>query len=173
MSYKLEMKNRANFTIIILICCFFVNVFIPKGIFTGDMTDTLSQAIKCQSSVLYYSSISTLTLNILNKLIASELGLPTHKTDPSKPQNQHKEKKNSASDYSLITAQNNLMTKTTFSKFINPIYSISNTVGIVREFIFFQGLGFWLYIHCILLICFFFLLPRGSIDNYNILRPRC
>jgi hypothetical protein len=169
------MKKRSSLITFILIACFFVNVFIPKAIFSADITNALSQAIECQSALLYYASISTLTFGILNKYMAKELGLTAPKnTSPQPAQNENKTKKDTSSnDYSLVTGQSNLLTKTTLTRFINPVYTISDISIISCEYNFFQGIGFWLFIHAILMLCFFFLLPRSAIDGHlvlNILR---
>ena len=165
------MKKQYNLITLILIACFIINVFIPKAIFNSNISDMLSQAIKCQSAVLYYASLSTLTFGILNKYMAKELGLPSPKdTTPQAEQKDNNTKKDtSANDYSLVTGQSNLLTKTTISRFINPVYTISDISIISCEYNFFQGIGFWLFIQAILMLCFFFLLPRSAIDGHLVL----
>ena len=166
--------GKENIIKILIIFCFIINIFVPKIIVSPDIQDTLSDIIKCQSGVLYFASISTLSLGLLNDLLAVKLGLTDLKRAPAETKSKKQKNTSNASscDYTLVSAQGNMLTRTNIPRFISPLYGDFNIVNIGQEYMLLERIDFQLHILCLLVLCLFFMLPRGSIDNYAILTAK-
>lgn len=166
------MKSKENTIKIVLILSIVINLFIPKMIMVNsDIMDTLSDTIKCQSGVLYFATLSTLSLGLLNDLLAGKLGLTVPKQTQAGTKNK-KEKNTSnstSSDYTLVSSGENLLTRTNNFRFVSPVYGAFCITSIGHEYMLLQSINFQLHILCLLVLCLFFMLPRGSIDNYALL----
>jgi hypothetical protein len=93
---------RDRFLTGFVVFCIFLNGFVPRFSIPADDYNVLSQIIASQSILLHFFSLSTLPEKIVNELF-KEQSMPQaqHKKLPAK---QNSNSTNSSSDYTLINA---------------------------------------------------------------------
>lgn len=171
------MNIRFKIITILILSCFLMNAFAPRIVLDSNNAgaSVFSKAIKCQSVLLYCTSMSALTLKLVNMIFAKQTGLPVPESQPA-PGNQSQQDNDQSSDYGMLSSKGlRNIRKASFSLArlgsgaVRSIYHLS-THGV--DSIYNKSIGSQLFVHfyCLIILSMLFLLPRGSIDSSIITR---
>jgi hypothetical protein len=162
---------RSKLMAVFVIFCLLANAFLPKFALNQRDYDVLSEIMANQSLLLSYLSFSTIPMKIVSDLFTEKNAVATGKTGKQKSE----DKANSASassEFSLMNAcsQNLRVAPQWTSGFGGSLPAValhaSRTVLSPSENLC-AAAGFRIFL---LLVLFFFMLPRSSVGDYYILK---
>jgi hypothetical protein len=156
--------------LILLLFCFLLNAFTPKMIAGLSCSPTFSKAIKYQSILLCYTSMSYLTLKVMNNFFAKAIGLeiPEEGNFPGQKGQANREEANDSSDYYLANSgitenAKRFDTQNHSWNSLKNVFNLSAGAADYKMQLLFKH-GHLMYIYCLFILLVFFLLPRGAID---------
>ena len=147
-----------------MMLCMVVNFLIPRFSVGQETFDSLSSLIKNQSPLLYFFSLSSLPMKMVNELLVKEIGASAK--NESRPQENDSRSANTSADYSLLSTNAASYAKSVFVKAwaqvapptISPSAPRAESTNYIGGA---PGQGFLL----MFALMFFFLRPRSAIDD--------
>jgi hypothetical protein len=148
-----------------------LNGFMPRFTFEEKSYSAITQALVSQSAVFHYFSLSVIPLKIINELFKEQNSLTPHRGKMPEPEKSSRNA-NSSSDYSIVS----------FDKKVNPnrtelqrVREMQGTVFVSIE----PRLQLLIpllentsagadTVMALVMLMFFFLLPRSSVGDYAI-----
>lgn len=157
--------------IVTLMFCMFVNFLVPRfAIEPGDF-DVLSKIIKSQSTLLYFFSMTTFPMKVVDDLFTREMS-PTQRNE-SRSENKTN-KANTSSDFSLVTPNNGLnLMRSEYGRSWTLDTMIGQNALHSSELLYrFSGTAPGTGVLFVCAVMFFFLRPRSAIDDLLIFSYR-
>ncbi|MBN1621531.1 MAG: hypothetical protein JW871_02955 [Endomicrobiales bacterium] len=165
---------KAKILTILILCGLFINIFVPKVQMISETENSFLYVVGYKSAIQYCMYISFFTMKFINKVFIQDGSLP-FSSNQTVPKKQRNSRKNSANDFCLNDSLTKIiqfknMKNITLTSFLDSDVRVMNPGSIKHGCNLISSIQFWLNFHCLFMLALFFLLPRGAIDNYSILK---
>ncbi|MHB9155504.1 MAG: hypothetical protein ACYC5N_07405 [Endomicrobiales bacterium] len=172
MVFSFAASHGERLLAVLIILCFLVNGFVPRFSIEGKNYEALSQLIARQSALLQLFSFSSLPVKIVNELFVERCEA-SRGAAKKLPKDENRNNSNSSTDYSL----SGLDSKTNggrYGYFVRNFEGPGNaaahaSLAVKDGPVTARAPGAQTGVRCLLVLMFFFLLPRSSVSEDNVL----